>query len=265
MDSNPVLDKDVMVWALGVVCALHRQPFDPILALHQIPPPYRLLNLVHALRTFGFKAKPKRLDAGKLRRLPLPFLVLLKRPEGSKFDRQSRARSSHSSADQVLTPPDTLLAVVLKCDGERLLLCRPGSTTPQLVPLSVFAGEFAGSAVLISKRETEACDPDAVRLRKRPFGFRWFVPELLKHKSVWRDVLLASLFIQLMALATPLFTQVVIDKVVVHRTLSTLTVIGAALVIFMIFTSVMSWVRQYLVLHTGNRVDAVLGTRYSAI
>ena len=87
------------------------------------------------------------------------------------------------------------------------------------------------------------------------------MPELLKHKVIWRDVLLASLFIQLMALATPLFTQVIIDKVVVHQTLSTLTVIGGALVIFMVFTAVMSWVRQYLVLHTGNRVDAVLGSQ----
>jgi len=74
-------------------------------------------------------------------------------------------------------------------------------------------------------------------------------------------VLLASLAIQLMALATPVFTQVVIDKVIVHHTMSTLAVIGIALGVFIIFTAVMSWVRQYLVLHTGNRIDAVLGSQ----
>jgi subfamily B ATP-binding cassette protein HlyB/CyaB len=61
------------------------------------------------------------------------------------------------------------------------------------------------------------------------------------------------------ALATPLFTQVVIDKVVVHQTQSTLWVVGTALIMFMLFSTVMTWMRQYLVLHTGNRVDAVLG------
>jgi subfamily B ATP-binding cassette protein HlyB/CyaB len=91
------------------------------------------------------------------------------------------------------------------------------------------------------------------------FGFRWFIPELIKHKRIWRDVLIASLAIQLVALATPLFTQVVIDKVVVNQTQSTLWVVGIALVMFMLFSSTMTWMRQYLVLHTGNRVDAVLG------
>jgi subfamily B ATP-binding cassette protein HlyB/CyaB len=83
---------------------------------------------------------------------------------------------------------------------------------------------------------------------------------LLKHNSVWRDVLLASLAIQLMALCTPVFTQVVIDKVIVHQTVSTLTAIGIALGVFLLFTAGMSWVRQYLVLHTGNRIDSVLGS-----
>jgi len=74
-------------------------------------------------------------------------------------------------------------------------------------------------------------------------------------------ILLASLSIQLVGLATPLFTQVIIDKVVVHQTHSTLIVLGVALILFMVFTSVMTWLRQYLILHTGNRIDAVLGSQ----
>lgn len=69
----------------------------------------------------------------------------------------------------------------------------------------------------------------------------------------------ASLAIQLVGLAVPVCTQIVIDKVVVHHTTSTLIVIGVALLIFLIFSSAMGWVRQYLVLHTGNRIDATLG------
>ena len=96
---------------------------------------------------------------------------------------------------------------------------------------------------------------------KKAFGFSWFIPELKKHRTIWRDVLLASLAIQLVGLTTPLFNQVIIDKVVVHQSNSTLVVLGVALVMFMLFTSGMSWLRQYLVLHTGNRIDAVLGSQ----
>jgi subfamily B ATP-binding cassette protein HlyB/CyaB len=84
--------------------------------------------------------------------------------------------------------------------------------------------------------------------------------ELLKHKTIWRDVLLASLAIQLLGLGMPLFSQVVIDKVVVHQTLSTLQVVGVGMFIFMMFSAGMGWIRQQLILHTGNRVDAALGT-----
>ncbi|MGH8244733.1 MAG: ABC transporter transmembrane domain-containing protein [Steroidobacteraceae bacterium] len=78
---------------------------------------------------------------------------------------------------------------------------------------------------------------------------------LSRQEVVW------ALMLQLLGLATPLFTQTIIDKVVVHQTFSTLTVIGVALFVCMAFSALMSWVRQYLILHTGNRVDAVLGTQ----
>ena len=118
--------------------------------------------------------------------------------------------------------------------------------------------DFAGEIIQAAPAAKPAADPDAVS-GKAPFGFAWFVPELLKHKAVWRQVLLASFFLQLLSLAFPLITQAVVDKVVVHRTQSTLIVLGTAMGIFVVFSAVLGWVRQYLVLHTGNRVDAVLG------
>jgi len=91
------------------------------------------------------------------------------------------------------------------------------------------------------------------------FGFRTIWQEVSRHRSIWRDILLASLAIQLVGLGTPLLTQVIIDKVLVHQTLSTLTVVAVALLVFLAFSTTMGWIRQYLVVHTGNRVDAVLG------
>ena len=112
-----------------------------------------------------------------------------------------------------------------------------------------------------SRYLSEKDDNDKKKEFGRSFGFSWFIPELLKHKSIWRDILIASLAINLVGLVTPLITQVVIDKVIVHQTHSTLIVLGIALVMFMLFTSGMTWLRQYLVLHTGNRIDAVLGSQ----
>jgi subfamily B ATP-binding cassette protein HlyB/CyaB len=106
----------------------------------------------------------------------------------------------------------------------------------------------------------DAQDRDAAAEVPARFGFCWFIPELLKHKKVWRDVLAASLVLQLVGLTTPLFTQVIIDKVVVHQTGSTLLAIAGGLFMFLIFNAFLTWLRQYFILHTGNRIDAVLGS-----
>ncbi|HXF65551.1 MAG TPA: peptidase domain-containing ABC transporter [Burkholderiales bacterium] len=130
--------------------------------------------------------------------------------------------------------------------------------------LEDFADRFAGAVLLCVPAAPGLRGEEAALAAPPGFGFRWFLPELLRHRAIWRDVLLASFAIQLMALATPLFTQVVIDKVIVHHTTSTLLVVGVALAVIIAFTAAMSWVRQYLVLHTGNRIDAVLGARVFA-
>jgi ATP-binding cassette, subfamily B, bacterial HlyB/CyaB len=95
----------------------------------------------------------------------------------------------------------------------------------------------------------------------RRFGFRWFVPALGRHRGIWRDVVLASLGIQAIGLTTPLFAQVIVDKVVVHHTHGTLLAIALGLAMFLVFNAVMTFLRSYLVLHTGNRVDAVLASQ----
>lgn len=137
----------------------------------------------------------------------------------------------------------------------------PGNETPQEVDLAESASSLSPIAYGFSRKPEALKDLDGKpAVAKKQFGFSWFIPELKRHRKLWYEILLASLTIQLVGLATPLFTQVIIDKVIVHQTDSTLKVIGIALLMFMLFSSVMSWMRQYLVLHTGNRMDAVLGT-----
>ena len=95
----------------------------------------------------------------------------------------------------------------------------------------------------------------------RTFGFRWFLPSLWRYRKPLADVLLASLFVQIFALATPLFFQVVVDKVLAHKGYSTLFVIVAGVVIVGLFDVVLQYERAYVLSHTTNRIDVELGQR----
>jgi subfamily B ATP-binding cassette protein HlyB/CyaB len=93
------------------------------------------------------------------------------------------------------------------------------------------------------------------------FGVGWFWNSLRKYKTLMAEVLLASLFVQIIALVTPLIFQVVIDKVLTNRTLSTLDVMVLALLGVSIFEVALGAMRHYLLSHTTNRVDVELGAK----
>ena len=241
------------VWALGSACALHQRPFDAHLLLKQHVPPYSEASLVQAARELGFKVQAKAVTANRLSALPLPFTVQVHQPPDPNSD--------HLPADV----PGISLALVVKIEAGQITYFPAGANQPQTLPLQVFTAQaargsirYAGRVVLMRPEVEAVNDPDGA-VGKINFSFRWFIPELLKHKKVWHEVLGASLVLQLLALGLPLFTQAIIDKVVVHRTESTLIALAIGMVVFMLFTALLTWVRQYLVLHTGNRVDAVLG------
>lgn len=242
-----------LVWAVGSLCALNRIPFDPELLLKQFPPPYTTDTLIHAVRALGFRIKLKRRAVPALSEIATPCLALLAPPKEAETTPSEGevAGVSHGAM------PSAGLGLVTDVSPDRVQYFEAGTNVPIELPGEVFAQRYLGAVFFVAKGRSPILDPDVVGSATR-FGFRWFVPDLLKHKKVWRDVLLASLVMQLLALGTPLFTQTIIDKVVVHRTESTLLVIAIGMAVFMIFSAILTWVRQYLVLHTGNRVDAVL-------
>jgi subfamily B ATP-binding cassette protein HlyB/CyaB len=223
------------VWLIGSFCQLNRIPFDPALLLQRYPAPHSREQLAEAFASLGFKSGHWRFSVEKAGQVRLPCIAFLKGEE--------------------VKP-----AIVVKADIERLMYFEAGSQAPTVLPLAEAAERLEPDALLVHHEAQPhiGCDGGEA---PSGFGFRWFWNALLKHRAVWRDVLAASLFIQLLGLTMPLFTQVIIDKVVVHQTGSTLVVIAIGLAMFMLFSAGMGWLRQYLVLHTGNRVDAVLGSQ----
>jgi subfamily B ATP-binding cassette protein HlyB/CyaB len=263
MGDNLPLSAESFVWALGSICRFNGIPFNPSLVLKEFPPPYKFVTLKRAAASLGPKVGLRSVKPLSLAQSALPCIAFLK--ETFSHPRSDAEKPSPLKGEGKGEGDISLhcrFALIVKADSERVLYFEAGSDVPHVIPISEFRNLFE-SEVLLFKPEAAPLKSEE-GLPTKQFGFRWFLPGLLKHKPIWRDVLAASLVIQLMALATPLFTQIVIDKVIVHHTQSTLAVIAVGLAVFLVFTAALSWVRQYLVLHTGNRVDAVLGSRVFA-
>ena len=122
------------------------------------------------------------------------------------------------------------------------------------VPHAQFVKRWRGD-LLLAKRSYGMSDPE------QPFGFRWFVPEILKQGRLFGDVAVAALFLYLLGLATPIFFQLVIDKVLVHQSYATLTVLAAGVGIALLFEAIFVFLRRYLLIYATNRIDIRVATR----
>lgn len=259
--NNESLTRDDIIWALGSLSALSSRAFDAELLARELQsPPLHIDALIRGARSLGFRIKQRACTAQGLRRCALPCLTMLREAAAQELGEQADSSAAVERTNAAREDaPRARLAIVIKCGDADVLLFRAGTNRPVTLAWQELEQQFSGVVFNVALAVAALKDPDGASGRGRPFGFRWFVPELLKHKTVWRDVLIASLLIQILALTTPLFTQVVIDKVLTDQTRSTLVVIAIGMGIFVVFTGILSWLRQYLVLHTGNRVDAVLG------
>jgi subfamily B ATP-binding cassette protein HlyB/CyaB len=144
--------------------------------------------------------------------------------------------------------------IVLQAAADRVLVFDPAEQRPRALSIAQFAAVHTGQLLLMTTREHVAGEA-------RAFDVTWFIPALVKYRHLLRDVLVASLFLQVLGLITPLFFQVVIDKVLVHKGLTTLEILAVGLLVVSIFEVAMGGLRTYLFSHTTSRVDAELGAK----
>ena len=123
-----------------------------------------------------------------------------------------------------------------------------------LLDRAQFASRWTGEVVFI-KRQHTLTDPN------QPFSLRWFIPEILKQKAAFRDIAIAAIAMHFLALASPVFFQLVIDKVLVHQSSSTLMVLGIGIVIALSFDALFGYLRQILTLAATNKIDMRLTRR----
>ena len=221
--------------ALCLLARLHHVAADPAALLHQLAKgaheAFSDRDLLLAARHLGLKAKPSRTSATRLHLAALPALARMN---------------------------DGRWVVLAQCDGQRVLFMDPqaadGVVRPTIEPLEVFKDPWSGELLLITSRASLAG-----ALAK--FDFTWFLPSLVKYRKLLSEVLVISLFLQLFALVSPLFFQVVMDKVLVHRGLSTLDVLVIGLLVVVVFESLLTALRAYVFSHTTSRIDVELGAR----
>src|SRR6202021_2175624 len=130
----------------------------------------------------------------------------------------------------------------------------PSSPRPALMTQAEVEAVWDGRLVFMTRRA------GLLDLSRR-FDITWFLGAIHKYRRLLAEVLVASFFLQLFALVSPLFFQVVIDKVLVHRSMSTLDVLILGLVAVGIFDTILGILRTYLFAHTTNRIDVELGAR----
>ena len=193
--------------------------------------PYSLEDLSRIARKLGLIARLRPAQAAELRKLPVPALL------------------ETTSGDAVI-----LLRVEDEAIKPRYLVQRGDSERPEVWSGTDLAERFDGRALLLTSREAMTGDA-------RPFDISWFIPALVKYRSPLRDVLIGSFFLQLTGLVSPIFFQLVIDKVLVHQSMTTLDVLAFGLAVILIFETAMSGLRNWLFAHTTNRIDSELSSR----
>ncbi|MDY0038032.1 MAG: type I secretion system permease/ATPase [Zoogloea oleivorans] len=223
-------EPDTGLIGLVMLARFHQVAADPDQLAHDFKEPGRpfaTTQILLAAKRLGLRAKPVRTDFARLDRTPLPALAI--DIEGRFF-------------------------ILARVDGDQVLIQDPRVERPQVLPVADFSARWSGELILFASRASLAGE-----LAK--FDFTWFIPAVVKYRKLLGEVLAVSFALQLFALVTPLFFQVVMDKVLVHRGFSTLDVIAVGLLVVSIFEVVLSGLRSYVFAHTTSRIDVELGAR----
>jgi subfamily B ATP-binding cassette protein HlyB/CyaB len=184
-------------------------------------------EILRLAKELGFKARLHNSRWERLERTPLPAIAL--RRDGG-------------------------FLVLGKIGDGKILVQNPRDERPQTMSRDALESVWNGRLILLARRGA------LVDLARR-VDIGWFLGAINKYRRLLTEVLVASFFLQLFALISPLFFQVVIDKVLVHQSMSTLDVLVIGLVGVSVFEAILGGLRTYLFAHTTNRIDVELGAR----
>ena len=248
---------DTGLQCLVALARFHQLPAESDQLAHQFGEPGELFadtQLLQAAKALTLKAKLLSLPIDKLDRTTLPAIAkdneghyfILAKVAKSQADQNPSSNNSDSSdsVDNSDQPPESMVLIHDLRDP-----------SPRSISISEFEQLWSGELILITRRQSLG------ESLQQKFDISWFIPSLIKYRKLFGEVIIASFFIQLFALVTPLFFQVVMDKVLVHRGFTTLDVLAFGFFVIVVFEAFLGGFRNYLFSHTTNRVDVELGSR----
>jgi len=213
--------------------------------------------------------------AGKLNRIPIDSRSIVKEyalsenePSIEELTRIAKHQGFRSSIKKLsiekIVKNYPLPAIVLKKDGSYMSIIQVNEEKQELLVFDTSSKEPYVMNYIdcenISSGKTIVLRHKMLSQQVK-FGFGWFYAQMLNYKKIIGEVLLASLILQLFGLVTPLFTQVILDKVLVHRSMTTLDVLAIAFVAVALFDFIINLVRNYIFVHTTSKIDAKLGAK----
>lgn len=228
---------DTGLKCLGIIAQFHQLPVDEGQLAHQfgVPgQPFDTTAILRAAKALTLKAKQVTVAADKLLKTPLPAIV---KTVSGDFILLARVAESESG------------------EIEKILIHDLRESAPQIINLDAFTALWSGELILLTRRT------NLKESLQQVFDITWFIPSFVKYRRLFGEILIASFFLQLFALITPLFFQVIMDKVLVHRGLSTLDVIALGFFVISVFEVLLSGIRSYVLSHSTSRVDVELGAR----
>lgn len=215
------------------------------------------LELLRTIKSFEYKARWYTYtgDEKNISQVPLPTIIKLGGSVAASV-RQPEAtlKVSAEGAAEVKTGEEENIYVVVRQNGKEVLLFAVAEGKPQIMSMDEFMGKWDGTALLMATK---------LKLNELPkrFGLQWFLPVFWKFRRYFYEVMAASCLLQIFMLILPLFTQVIIDKVLVHKGLSTLDVLMIGMLLIGFFQMVLGYLRTYIFTTLTNKVDVILGSK----
>ncbi len=123
-----------------------------------------------------------------------------------------------------------------------------GTLEFQFLDQATMEAQWDGDAILFKKIYT-------TKDTRKPFGLDWFIPEIARHKSLFRDVALATIFVNILSIAFPIYLQLAFDKAVGHRALSTLLVLSISMIAVTVFDRVLQYLKDFIILFATSKID----------
>lgn len=140
--------------------------------------------------------------------------------------------------------------IIAKSKEDKFMVLFADKTQPEIKSKEELAEIWDGTAILITKK--------GILDREAAFSFKWFIPTILKFKKEFIQVLIAVFTIQILGILTPVMTQVVVDKVLVHHSISTLNVLTIGIGIVYLYELILGLAKNYVFTHITNRIDVML-------